>query len=591
MAAELKLTVTAVEGSANAAKNTSQVKIKLQITTSYGTYNLTGSTAGKITLDGEQIASLAGKKVNKDTTTTLYSAVHTVQHKADGTRTVQVKASFDVETSVRWIYAEQQLTLPPILRSTLEAEELPIGGEAALHIRSAAPELEHEVRYTFGDKTGVAIPRTAETELIWAVPLELAEEIPESGSGEGTLTLVSCGAEGEAGSCDYAVTLTLPWSHQPTLRLESVTVENDNAVLDGWGIAVKGRSRIVYEATAEPSPGAYLTKTEFRFGQRRINALSGSFTAAQAGRLTPTVTVVDSRGRNAGSGLAPITVYDYSLPRLREVQAIRCNAEGVADEGGSYALVRCSASHAALDGRNRLTLQCRWRQVGGAWSADTALEDGVATILAGFDPAHSYEVEFSAADTVGGQTVESRIVPTEAVSFALADGGAGAGFGKYPERAGLDMGWDIHMNGNAITGLPAPTADSDAVPWGRVNFDLVYPVGSLYLTVSAADPAELFGGTWQQLRDVFLLAAGGSYELGQTGGEAEHVLTAAEMPSHRHTTHGVPTQLYSGGYAAMRSAEMSQQSSTTGCTNYTGGGGAHNNMPPYLAVNVWQRTA
>ena len=60
MAAEQKLTVTPVADSADLAANTSKVKILLQILTSDGTYNLTGSTAGSLTLDGVQIASLAG---------------------------------------------------------------------------------------------------------------------------------------------------------------------------------------------------------------------------------------------------------------------------------------------------------------------------------------------------------------------------------------------------------------------------------------------------------------------------------------------------------------------------------------------------
>ena len=51
----------------------------------------------------------------------------------------------------------------------------------------------------------------------------------------------------------------------------------------------------------------------------------------------------------------------------------------------------------------------------------------------------------------------------------LGDGGDKAAFGKYVEHSGLDMGWPIHMNGNRVTGLPTPSADTDAVPWGCVG--------------------------------------------------------------------------------------------------------------------------
>lgn len=64
----------------------------------------------------------------------------------------------------------------------------------------------------------------------------------------------------------------------------------------------------------------------------------------------------------------------------------------------------------------------------------------------------------------------------------------------------------------------------------------VYPVGSIYMSVNSTDPGTLFGGTWQRLKDRFLLAAGDSYTAGATGGEASHTLTAAEsgVPAHAH---------------------------------------------------------
>ena len=125
-----------------------------------------------------------------------------------------------------------------------------------------------------------------------------------------------------------------------------------------------------------------------------------------------------------------------------------------------------------------------------------------------------------------------------------------------------------------------------------MNFDRIYPVGSLYLTVAATDPAVLFGGTWQRIRDTFLLAAGDTYAAGSTGGEAAHTLTEAEMPAHSHTSHDIAVELHSGGYVVMRSVGFSDQDSTrVSRTAETGGNQPHNNMPPYLAVNVWQRTA
>lgn len=129
---------------------------------------------------------------------------------------------------------------------------------------------------------------------------------------------------------------------------------------------------------------------------------------------------------------------------------------------------------------------------------------------------------------------------------------------------------------------------------GEVNIlDLVYPVGSIYLSVSGTNPGTLFGGTWERIKDRFLLAAGDSYAAGATGGEAAHTLSVAEMPAHYH----IPTSserwqtlgFASGGWTTP--VWNDNGNPTTAATSTTGGSQPHNNMPPYLAVYVWKRTA
>lgn len=169
----------------------------------------------------------------------------------------------------------------------------------------------------------------------------------------------------------------------------------------------------------------------------------------------------------------------------------------------------------------------------------------------------------------------------------------------------------------------------------------VYPVGSIYISVTDTSPASLFGGTWEQLKDRFLLAAGDSYAAGSTGGEATHTLTASEMPSHNHVysnatgvqghqltvnempshTHNYPNtplvhvsynvQGYvvnggtnqrwigadgsnGGNHTAASGGNGGHShglSKANANTTNTGSGAAHNNMPPYLAVYAWKRVA
>ena len=117
--------------------------------------------------------------------------------------------------------------------------------------------------------------------------------------------------------------------------------------------------------------------------------------------------------------------------------------------------------------------------------------------------------------------------------------------------------------------------------------DYVYPVGSVYISWSHVSPATLFGGTWVRIQNAFLWGCDEDGEIGITGGEKTHVLTANEMPAH---THG---SVYSGNVTGSKTHAWLASGGTNMAygTVSAGGGQAHNNMPPYVQVSIWRRTA
>lgn len=141
----------------------------------------------------------------------------------------------------------------------------------------------------------------------------------------------------------------------------------------------------------------------------------------------------------------------------------------------------------------------------------------------------------------------------------------------------------------SVTMRYGQSADSKV---SRAVLSAVYPIGSIYMSVNSTSPAELFGGAWERIEDTFLLAAGTNHAAGQTGGEETHTLTVNEMPSHTHSA-----WFYSAsgnksfGYNYGNKGYVSQEIETSSGIANNGGGAAHNNMPPYLAVYVWKRTA
>ena len=121
--------------------------------------------------------------------------------------------------------------------------------------------------------------------------------------------------------------------------------------------------------------------------------------------------------------------------------------------------------------------------------------------------------------------------------------------------------------------------------------DLVYPIGAIYMSVNDIHPSTLFGGTWEQLKDRFLLGAGSTYSNGDTGGSATHKLTVNEIPSHSHSTnfnYGTSVGNYEN---VCLTSDYKGKVVKSDWISSAGGGQAHNNMPPYLTVYMWKRTA
>lgn len=137
--------------------------------------------------------------------------------------------------------------------------------------------------------------------------------------------------------------------------------------------------------------------------------------------------------------------------------------------------------------------------------------------------------------------------------------------------------------------------DEEAVMSKNQIVDMIYPVGSIYISMTSTSPSTLFGGSWTRIQGRFLLAADSTYTAGSTGGEATHTLTVDEMPSHQHTADFWSSKAGNAGYEGSCATNYDcwnrPTERATAPVQATGGGQAHNNMPPYLAVYMWQRTA
>lgn len=125
--------------------------------------------------------------------------------------------------------------------------------------------------------------------------------------------------------------------------------------------------------------------------------------------------------------------------------------------------------------------------------------------------------------------------------------------------------------------------------------DKIYPVGSVYTSVNNVNPSSLFGGTWVSFASGRTLIGVDTAQtefntVQKTGGEKTHTLTTTEIPSHTHMmigTRSIPEDS-SGPFKTPWSDGNPINLRSTGST---GGGQAHNNLPPYITVYFWLRTA
>ena len=152
----------------------------------------------------------------------------------------------------------------------------------------------------------------------------------------------------------------------------------------------------------------------------------------------------------------------------------------------------------------------------------------------------------------------------------------------------------------------AAQEEAEAIAIGDVR-NIIFPVVSIVqYTDASINPNALIGGTWERIQGRFLFAADDSHTIGSTGGSETVALTTDQMPRHMHYTIRMAQGETSPDYlhtVARSDFEHSQYDNAryqlygvdaeanAGKSSYAGNGTAHNNMPPYIAVYIWKRTA
>lgn len=290
----------------------------------------------------------------------------------------------------------------------------------------------------------------------------------------------------------------------------------------------------------------------------------------------------------------------YWAPRVTSLTVNRCSSTGDLDDYGTYAKVVAVWECCQLLGANNaktITFQyslspaITWTtgttKSLSSTSGETSAVIGDGQILT--DDAYGIRVTIS--DNKGGSTTRYANIPAATFLIDFLAGGKGVAFGKPASKENaVEFNFDVYdKNGNRL-----------------VSALDCYPVGSIYIAYNNTSPASLFGGSWTRITSRFLYAGTASSTMGATGGSSTVALTADQMPKHNHegiyysalTAKNLIT-LNSGSVSYHVPWGSSDYAGDCGAgtgttelkTGNTGGGGAHNNMPPYITVSIWRRTA
>lgn len=535
-----------------------------------------------VSMNGSSVYSTRLKENNPSNWSTQYTfdtGWKTVANKTSGTTSVSITLSTNAPRGAStWSYT---MAVDPA-GSTLNVTGGDLGIEQTLTLTRYSASFTDSLSWACGTDSGTLATKSTATSFTFTPAVSLAAQNTSGTTVTITYTISTYSGDTLVQTQTKAVTYTIPSTVIPSAAL---AISDANNYATTYGGYVQTKSQLRMQITGTPAYGSPIASysatadgTTFTGSDVTTPALS------QTGAQTASATVTDGRGRTSAPATQAYTVLAYTAPRITKMTVHRCDSGGTQDPTGHYGIAVFSAEVTALNNINSAGYKLRYKKTSaGTWTEVTlstyagqyTVTDGQAIFAA--DDDSTYDVEIQVTDDFGSVALQGNIP----IAFAITNwnsNGDGLAFGGISTQAGLQVYMDTEFTGAVA---------------GQGIIDLIYPVGSIYMSVNNTNPGTIFGGTWQQIKDTFLLSAGDTYTAGDTGGEAEHTLTVNEMPSHQHET------LNNGKYDATNFTNAGNYMLVAGNARYNssaktslaGGGLAHNNMPPYLAVYVWKRTA
>jgi len=302
-------------------------------------------------------------------------------------------------------------------------------------------------------------------------------------------------------------------------------------------------------------------------------------------------TLMASDGRKTTSGSITLTRKDWSVPSV----SIKLERQSATGQTIDYEI---TYNFTSVSGGLTPKLSASYTYNGTTYTiySEQALSNtsgtlsGTITLANADDYKYSISAYTTLTDTIDYQVQGTIQIPGgKPAIYTHKDSSANNKVDIYGDLGVED---NLNVSGN-VSGNQLNTGNLSLS--GKTSLlNLIYPIGSIYMSVNDISPQSFLGGTWERLQDRFLIGAGNSYNVNATGGSTTHTLTIDEIPSHTHTINDRLVVWDQPNLTALNTASYSGPFKLrdwhTGITDSTGGGQAHSIMNPYLAVYMWKRT-
>ncbi|ARU13314.1 tail protein [Streptococcus phage P4761] len=479
--------------------NTSQVRFQLALlntTTTFAQYQC----SAYIDFEGQRLNwSGSPSMLGWYQTIPLIDQTVTINHDSDGKKTFSFSAQFN--GSGGWsprtlTISGISFTLTDIPRlSSVSVDAGTIGSSVTININRQSSSFKHTVRYAWANKSGT-IASNVDTSTAWTIPLDFANDFPNSETGTGTIYVDTYSEGTMIGTQSATLIASVPASMKPTFEGVSLSDSNTAAqkVVQNANTFIQILSNIKVSFNgASGSYGSNITGYHAEIvGKNQTTNVNGGTLGIMNynGTITVRASVSDSRGRWSDPRDVSVTVLEYFAPSL-SFSVVRTGSTS-----STLEIIRnAQIAPLIVNGIQKNTMKLTFKvspygkdayttdtgPASGEWLSISSLVNSPANLAGEYAANKSWQVLAILEDKFTSTSFKAQ-VPVESVVLSYDQ--AGLGIGKIREFGALDVAGDIYANNSQIQQYQL-TSNNGGPKWNVDNANNLYEPGQYCLGPSA----------------------------------------------------------------------------------------------------------